>query len=1172
MTKQSMRLPAFLRAIPDGTPDVVADRQLRELKQQLPRYLVGVAFCSILVGLQFLHHSKLVIIGGNAAFLFFLVFRLPTWLNLNVDALSVDEKRRHLDIAMASGIALSVACSGIAIHLSSYADKGELILLILWAAFCSIGGGMALSATPRISTTVLTLTFAPFGLIMMLAGDPLISMITSVLFCCVIISHYQYAQIGKIIAELSIREKEKEDAAQIADRTLRDFIETASDWAWERDADGKLTYISPNFEAITGRPVDEVLYQDAGALIFAEGQNQKDVLQTMRDAFSKKEPFRDIQYAIHTPEGEAISVSTSGHPRFDKDGNLTGYFGWTRDINLRTQAEERLKESEERHRDFAESAGDWSWEVNADLEYVFIAERANEITGVDHSRFVGKKMTLNGNGVCEKEWSELRKAIDAREPFSNFVSRVDFDEQSSLWISRSAKPVCDENGEFVGYRGVCRDVSAEVSAREEAAHSAKLLEEANAKLEETVQERTAQLIERTELMNEVFESMAEGLMVLDKDLTIITRNEKAWRLSGLPEELWAEGRNARDVLEIGIRHKLYDYETVDEFLEACTSALDKGQVFRATRRQLDGRILQENTRARPDGGYVVTYIDITDMQKREDVLRSMSDELLEAKEAAEAANHAKSEFLANMSHEIRTPMNGVVGMASLLLDTPLSEKQADMARVIVSSGDSLLKIINDILDFSRLEAGKLKVVDEPFDLRAAIEDVASLLALRVEEKGLELMVRYQPGLGGNFVGDPGRVRQVVTNLLGNAVKFTDHGHVLVEVTGKRRGEVTDLVIAVSDTGCGIPKEKIDSIFDEFEQVDGSAIRRHDGAGLGLAISKRMIEAMGGEIAVESKVGFGSRFEMRLPLAIDEQEYELAKIPDNMFDDIRAVVVDDNAVNRMILQEQLGSWGLASELFDNANDALDAMTAAAERGEPFAIAILDYQMPHMNGVEMANYIRTEDSIADTPLVLLTSAGRKGDPDGLINDLFAAYLVKPARASMLLDSIVTALNDHNAEQLQKAAATLAAASEDTGAVVCPFTPDGSALDVLVAEDNVVNQMVIQAMLENMGCKVTVACNGREVIDMYQERKPDVILMDLSMPEFDGVQATKAIRRRQDEKGEDTPIIGVTAHALREDRQRCLDAGMDDYLPKPVKQDILFEMLDKWTKALRRDKAAG
>lgn len=502
-------------------------------------------------------------------------------------------------------------------------------------------------------------------------------------------------------------------------------------------------------------------------------------------------------------------------------------------------------------------------------------------------------------------------------------------------------------------------------------------------------------------------------------------------------------------------------------------------------------------------------------------------------------------------------MNGVIGMSSLLLDTPLSSRQRDMAQVIVNSGESLLTIINDILDFSKLEAGKMKLATEPFDLRAAVEDVIALLSLNVQEKGIELMLRYEPALGAAFVGDAGRIRQIVTNLLGNAVKFTDAGHILVSVLGKRRGESADIEIIIEDTGCGIPADKLGSIFDAFEQADNSAARRHDGTGLGLAISRKLVDAMTGEITATSEVGVGSRFAIKLKLAIDETA-RAAGASFNDLEGVKALVVDDIAVNRVILCEQLAAWGIKSSAYSDAAAAEGAAKTEAAAGHPFDIAILDQQMPGIDGIELANRLRLDPAVRGTPLILLTSAGRKGVADSIADALFDAYLVKPARSSMMLDAIVSCLQGR---AVDRAAATLDLMKSAPAQVSQPAAR-GSLLQVLVAEDNVVNQMVIKSMLEKLGCDSIIASNGREAVDLYGTMKFDVVLMDISMPEMDGVEATAHIRKLQQMSGRTTPIIGVTAHALAEDRQRCLDAGMDDYLPKPVKPDALRRVLERWS----------
>lgn len=1160
--------PPFLRATPDTTPAIVIDRQLRELQEQSPRSMLATLLCSLFIGFLFFDRAPNIILIGSALYVTLILYRLPLWLGLKIDEMTPAKKRKMVNSIMPFVIVLGSSCSIFAIFFSYNASIVDHILLAIWCCFCGLINGAALSSVPRASVSAMAICIAPFCFVLIFSGEPQLMTIGAILACGSVVGAFQQVHYGRLVSQLSINELNTTRAADEAKESLRKFIETASDWAWERNSEGVLTYVSENFEKLTGIPSNLVMDRDSRSALqqsgYDEGAEKKIV------AFvQNRVPFNDLHYSIRRKDGRTLHLSTSGQPRYNKEGEFTGYVGWTRDITAQIEAELQVKDSEERFRDFAESAGDWTWETDKDFRFSHISHRAQEVTGHDHSKYVGQTITFGGEGATQEEWDALRHTIETRQPIVAFVSCTRREDGTPVWIERSGKPIFGPDGEFQGYRGVARDVTARMEAREEAAAARELLELVNSHLEETVQERTADIEEKSALIYEVLESMAQGVVVIDDDFNIVEINEKAWQSSGLPKEIWAVGNSIKPILDIGIRHNLYEFSSVEEYFAAFETALAANQVFRAIRRQKDGKIIEENIRTRPSGGYVVTYSDISEAQEREDELRALSDELLSSKDAAEAANRAKTEFLANMSHEIRTPMNGVVGMASLLLDSKLSEKQKDMANVIVNSGDALLKIINDILDFSSLEAGKFRLANEPFDLRACIEDVAGLLAFRVQEKNLEMMLRYQPDLGSAFIGDPGRLRQIITNLVGNAVKFTDAGHVLIDVSGKRRGEVVDIEIAVIDTGCGIPADQKDKIFEEFEQVDGSAVRRHDGTGLGLAISLKMIKAMGGQISLETEIDEGSTFTVRLQLRIDEDASSVqVEPPVGAFNDMRALIVDDNEVNRHILCDQLASWGLASDSFADGPSALSAMKKCAAKN-PYALAILDFQMPDMDGVALAQRIKADKTIATLPLILLTSAGRKGDPKGLAGDIFSAYLVKPARSSMLLDSIMTALNDGAVDRLRTTSVKMAKKpTEEKSPDVT--NKNSNRMKVLVAEDNIVNQMVIKAMLDKLGCDVTLASNGKIAVEKYKADTPDIILMDISMPEMDGTQATAHIREHEKTTDISVPIIGVTAHAMREDRQRCIDAGMDDYLPKPVKQDALSETLTKWVGADDADKA--
>jgi PAS domain S-box-containing protein len=1150
-----------LASATDAPPHVV-DRQLRELKAQLPTNFVSLGLCTLFLSVQGFERAPFLVVAMLAPFLIFSALRTRHWLKLNVDEMSDAQKRSRLQETTIMSAALGVAASWTAFALHGVSADQQHLTALVWVAFCGLASAMSLSALKPASRCILVLAIAPYATFLAATGEPDIRTIALLILLAVPVAMRLYGRMADFLVELS---DSLEQAAQLrrrSDETLRSFIETASDWAWERDTDGNLVYMSPEFMKTVCPPGVELIGRGHDAFRRLPGFSGSGCA-TLERALQRREGYRDVQFTFRDLDGAVRWVSTSGQPKFDLDGTFAGYIGWLKDVTAEQAARQRALESEKRFQDFAESASDWLWETDEDLRYTFFSHRALEQTGVDHQQFIGQPIaplradprTADG-GVC----------VTAVKPFKDELASMAGPTGATIWISRSGVPHFDAEGRFRGYRGVSRNVTTSVLAQQEIEQSRTLLQQANDRLESEVAARTEELQTRTTMLQEIIDSMAEGLCVFDSDFTILASNRQCAELAGTDPAMWAPGASMRDLMSIAVRTGLYAHASLADLEADLARALDGDGFFTALRRQKNGRVMRDTFCKCPSGVTVVTFGDVTDMKNREAELERLSEELQRAKEAAEAANRAKSEFLANMSHEIRTPMNGVVGMASLLLDSGLDARQREMAQVIVSSGDNLLKIINDILDFSRLEAGKLRMSTEPFDLRAVIEDVASLLGLRVQEKGLEMLVRYQPDLGQHFIGDAGRLRQVVTNLVGNAVKFTDAGHVSISVSGQRRGETASVAISVSDTGCGIPREKLASVFEKFEQVDNTSARRFDGAGLGLAISQRIVEAMGGEISVESEVGVGSTFTCIVPLRIDEGATQPFHERSFLFSDIRVLAVDDNAVNRMILAEQLGSWGMRPTVAATGEEALACARKAVSDGAPFGLVIIDGQMPGMDGVALATAFRRDGAMETTPLILLTSGGRKGDPGPGILALFDAYLVKPARASMMLDAIGVALNRGAASRLAGTAAQLSSADREA-ILPCPYTANGAPLDVLVAEDNLVNQMVVRAMLEKLGCAVRIAGDGRKALEEYERAEADLVLMDISMPGMDGVQATAAIRALQKERGRTTPIIGVTAHALREDRQRCLDAGMDDYLPKPIKQAALDETLRRWSAVDRR-----
>ena len=654
----------------------------------------------------------------------------------------------------------------------------------------------------------------------------------------------------------------------------------------------------------------------------------------------------------------------------------------------------------------------------------------------------------------------------------------------------------------------------------------------------------------------IIDSMADALFVVTVDGEVSRTNDAALRL--LDRE---DAGVAGEPLD-GLFEPVDDDRAIVERVQGEGSLTDLHAQFSRP----DGTPVDVSISAAPletggrREGYVVVAKDVTAAKQYEAVLRDAKEAAEAARAAAEEATRAKSEFLANMSHEIRTPMNGVIGMTSLLLDTPLDDDQSDFVETIRTSGDALLTIINDVLDFSKIEAGRIDLEEAPFDVRDCTESALDLVAQAAADKGVELAYVIEEGVPGRVTGDVTRVRQVLVNLLSNAVKFTDDGSVCVRVSSSppdpRVGTRTALRFAIEDTGIGIAPDKLDAVFESFSQADASTTRRYGGTGLGLAISSRLAQMMGGGVTVQSEAGVGSTFAFTVDVEVAAGERRVFLNPDQpALDGRRVLVVDDNDVNRDILRRMALRWGMPVTAVPSGPDALAAAAAAEATGRPFDLALLDMQMPQMDGVEVAERLRT-DLNAPPVIVILTSINR----DSALREQAAAagvhdVLYKPTKPAQLHAVLIEAFG----ERSRRPAGGDGAVERPAGpARPAHRAPESGTLRILLAEDNMVNQKVAARTLSVLGYGVDVVADGAEALDALRRQPYDVVLMDMQMPEVDGFEATARIRAEWPADAQPV-VIALTANAMDGDRERCLEAGCDEYLPKPLNRDDLQAVLE-------------
>lgn len=778
----------------------------------------------------------------------------------------------------------------------------------------------------------------------------------------------------------------------------------------------------------------------------------------------------------------------------------------------------------------------------------YVNPKFSEVTGYDVQEVHGQNPRILKSG-CQSDdfYKHLWGAISTGRLWSGeFYNRRK--DGSFFWERGHIAPVMSPTGKLLSYVAVKEDITER-------------------------RQIEVQLRQSEARYRAMFEAAGDGILIRDQRYNFLDANPRLLAMLGYTLEEFRTLQSADLIHPQDLA--TYPLEKVSERIAAGETVL----IERRYRRK-DGSFfpvqLSVSLVDKTNGVVQSLVRDISAQKHAETELRTAKDEaeqanakLLEAclqlevtlrranemAEAAEAANIAKSQFLANMSHEIRTPINGIIGMTELLIDSDLNTEQRRFAGIVQSSAESLLAVINDILDFSKIESGCLDLEMTDFDLRTLLEDVASMLAVRAQVKRLELVCLLEPEVPSALRGDPGRLRQVIVNLAGNAIKFTNAGEVSIRVALERESEEEAVLrFSVKDTGIGIPADKFDLIFESFRQVDASITRRFGGTGLGLAISRRLVERMGGRLQVDSQEGMGSEFMFTASFSRPQTPYGALPHPPSGLElqGARILAVDDTATNRELLDKQLTAWGARTETCADGESALKAMRMAVSQGEPFRCAIIDMQMPVTDGETLGRIIRKEPGLNDTRLVMLTSLGQPGDPGRFEKAGFDAYLSKPLRQADLRDTLCTVLTERPRSNEKRPILTRHAVREMRRA----------ALRILVADDNSTNRAVLLGILGKLGLNAEAVENGREVLHSLAHGDWDLVLLDVQMPEMDGYEAARLIRDKSSPvRNHEIPIIAITANAFAEDRQRCLDAGMDDYLAKPISAKALAAAVERW-----------
>ena len=789
-----------------------------------------------------------------------------------------------------------------------------------------------------------------------------------------------------------------------------------------------------------------------------------------------------------------------------------------KEIADRRRAEQALRESEAIYHALVESLPLNVFRKDLEGKVVFGNQRYCDTLGRPLDQLVGKTdFDLFPRELATKYREDDARVVNTGQALEDVEEHRKPDGEL-IHVHVLKAPVRDFKGAIVGVQGMFWDVTARRKAE-------------------------AALERERYLLHALMDNLPHNIYFKDAQSRFLRVNKALAKLFGLFDAAEAVGKTDADFFTD--EHARPARADEQEVMRTGTPLVDKEE----KETWPNGRETWVNTTKLPlynEHGEVVGTFgisrDITERKRAAEAIRA-------AKEAAEAASRAKSLFLANMSHEIRTPMNVIIGMTELVLDSQLSSEQREYLTAVQASSEALLSLINDVLDFSKIEAGKLDLDEAVFDLHESLGDTTKWLAMRAHGKGLELACHIRPDVPVAVVGDQARLRQVIVNLLGNAIKFTDQGEVVLDVRRRSQSDGhVELHFTVTDTGIGIPDEKLDVIFGAFEQADPSTTRRFGGTGLGLAISSKLVDLMGGRIWAESRVGEGSTFHFTARLGLAREEPAARPTVDpGAVRGTRVLVVDDNATNLLILTEVLSNWGMVPTTAPGVRDALRLLDEAHQTGNPFPLVISDVHMPDADGFSLVEQVKADPTIGSTMIMMLTSGDHPGDIARCETLGVAAYLLKPVKQSELLEAVMMALGITTWED------------EKAGPAPQLRPPQTSPLRILLAEDSLVNQKLATGLLSRQGHSVTVASNGKEALAALELQQFDLMIMDVQMPEMDGLETTAAIRARERKTGGHLPIIAMTAHALQGDRERCLAAGMDRYVTKPIRAKQLYEVIE-------------